>query len=125
MKEKELGNCEEAKEIVPTSAALDAIFLYDQVAGAINQVGTEKLVRKVMGIKAAFNNVMKESDWKKGPKQKSKVDYETWDRIDPGRKDQDHIFVNRKVETEVRSEMERDASLLKAKAKLAEAQKKG
>ena len=37
----------------------------------------------------------------------------------------EHIFINRSVEDEQRSEMERDASWIKAKAKLAEANKKG
>ena len=35
----------------------------------------------------------------------------------------ERIFINRKAETELRTEMEREASMLKAKGKLAEAQK--
>ena len=123
VKDKGLGDCGEAREIIPSGAALDAIFLIDETPGAINQVGTEKLVRKVFGIKMAYKDVQKEADWKKGPKTKTKVDYELWRRIDPSREEQEHAFVNRKVETELRSEMERDASMLKARAKLAEAQK--
>ena len=125
VKENGLGDCDEAREIIPAAAAIDAIFLVDQTEGAINQVGTEKLVRKIFGIKAAFKEVKKEGDWKKAGKNKVKIDYELWDRIDPTRKDQEHAFINRKVETELRTEMERDASMLKAKAKLAEAQKSG
>ena len=123
--ECELGDCDEAREIIPTAAALDAIFLVDQVPGAINQVGTEKLVRKMFGIRQAFRNVKKAADWKKGKGNNSKVDYEAWKRIDPGMQEDEHIFVNRRVEDEQRSEMERDASWIKAKAKLAEAGKKG
>ena len=125
VKECELGDCDEAREIIPTAAALDAIFLVDQVPGAINQVGTEKLVRKMFGIRHAFRNVKKAADWKKGKGNNSKVDYEVWKRIDPGMQEDEHIFVNRRVEDEQRSEMERDASWIKAKAKLAEAGKKG
>ena len=85
-----------------------------------------KLVRKVFGIRAAYKEVKKVADWKKtGKNSNSKIDYEAWRRTDPAKVDVEHIFVNRKVEDEKRSEMERDASMLKAKAKLAEAQKKG
>ena len=126
VKEKELGDCDEAREIIPASAALDAIFLVDQVPGAINQVGTEQLVRKVFGIREAFANVKCAADWKKtGKKTASKIDYEQWQRVDPSKKDSEHIFVNRKVEDEQRAEMERDAQMIKAKSKLAEAGKKG
>ena len=54
---------------------------------------------------------------------KSKVDKYLWKRYDPSYEDQEHAFVNRKVEDEVRAEMDRDAQLLKAKVKLAEQQK--
>ena len=126
IKERELGDCDEAREMIPASASLDAIFLVDQVPGAISQVGTEQLVRKIFGIREAFKKVKGVSDWKKtGKNSKVKIDYEQWRRIDPAKVDAEHIFVNRKVEDEIRSEMERDASILKAQAKLAEANKKG
>ena len=83
------------------------------------------LVRKMFGIRGAFRNVKKAADWKTGKGNNSKVDYEAWKRIDPGMQEDEHIFVNRRVEDEQRSEMERDASWIKAKAKLAEAGKKG
>ena len=103
---------------------MDAIFLVDQVPGAINQIGTEQLVRKIFGIRAAFRNVKSEADWKKtGKNPKSKVDYEGWRRVDPAMMDSEHIFLNRAVEDEQRTEMEREASMMKAKAKLAEAAK--
>ena len=44
--------------VLPTCASLDAIFLTDRVAGAINQVNTEKMARKIMGIKTGFKEVM-------------------------------------------------------------------
>jgi len=126
IKERNLGECDEAREIIPTGAALDNIFLIDRTPGAINLVGTEKLARKFLGIKEGFKEVWKESDWKKtGKNSKIKIDYEQWERIDPAKKDKEHTFVNRKVEDEIRGEMERDAALLKARLKLAEQQKKG
>ena len=102
---------------------MDANFLIDETPGAINQVGTERLVRKIFGIKMALKDVKKEGDWIKGVKSKSKIDHELWRRIDPSREDQEHAFINRRVKTELRNQMERDAALLKAKAKLAEASK--
>ena len=41
----------------------------------------------------------------------------------PGFKDVEQAFINRRVEDEIRSEMDRDAALLKAKAKLEERSK--
>ena len=124
LKDKQLGDCQEARDIIGACSALDALFLTDKVPGAINQVTTERLARKVMGIRSAFKDVMKEGDWKKTASAaktwKSKIDRETWRRTDPQLEDVEHMFVHRKAEDEMRAEMDRDASLLKAKAKLAE-----
>ena len=102
---------------------MDTIFLYDKQPGAINMVSTERLGRKGYGIVAAFKEVKKRDDWQKpgGHKgnQVSKVDYEGWRRLDPQFEDREHLFINRKVEEEVRLEMDRDAAMLKAKNKLA------
>ena len=122
LKSKNIGDSAEAREILPPLCALDAIFLTDKVPGAINQVGVEKLVKKVNGIRHGYQFVEKESDWKKpgnAKSWKSKVDYVQWARTDPCYNDKEHIFINRKAEDEQRLEMERDAALLKAKLKLA------
>ena len=79
--------------------------------------------RKFLGIKFAFKDVQKEADWKKGAKGKSKVDYELWKRTDPAKEDVEHAFINRKAENEIRSEMEREAAMLKARQKLADQKK--
>jgi len=122
IKRRQLGDCNEARELISTLAALDHIFLHDRSKGAINQIGTEKLSRKGFGIVGAFGAVQKESDWKRtsnaGKNWKSKVDYEKWRRMDPMAEDKDHLFINRKVEDEIRSEMEREAQQLKARKKL-------
>jgi hypothetical protein len=122
IKSKELSECDEARQVIPTCSALDSILLIDQVRDAINQVNTEKMARKVLGIRSAYKAVVRESDWKKGGAKvwKSKVDMEMWRKTDPGLEDQEHIFVNRKAEDEMRGEMDREASMLKAKLKLSE-----
>ena len=124
LKDKELGECDQAREILPPAASMDALFLVDRVKGAINHVGTEKKARKIHGIKMAFDKVTKQADWKKGSSNaknwKSKIDEEMWSRYDPEKLDQTHVFINRKAEDEVRGEMEREANLMKAKNKLLE-----
>jgi hypothetical protein len=124
VKERQLGDCSEAREIIAVAASIDSIFLQDQVQGAINQLNTEKMARKMMGIKMAFQDVRKESDWRKPAGSKSgwkeRIDREMWKRIDPNVEEVDHIFINRKAENELRSEMDRDAAMLKAKAKLSD-----
>ena len=122
LRERDLGDCAEARELLPTMCAIDNIFLHDKLKGAINSISTEKVARKAYGIVSAFENVRRRADWQKPGGAKSwtsRVDYETWARIDPG-KLSDRPYVNRRVEDEIRGEMDRDAQLLKAKTKLAE-----
>ena len=123
VRDKGFGDCNEAREIIPACASVDSIFLVDQTAGAINMINVERLARKILGIKYGFADVNKESDWKKQANAKiwkSKIDRETWRRTDPNVDDKEHIFMNRKAEDEMRTEMDREASMLKAKAKLAD-----
>ena len=67
-------------------------------------------------------------DWKKpanaGKQWRSKIDYEIWKRIDPMVEDKDFHYLNRPVEEEIRTEMERETQHLKARRKLAENQEK-
>ena len=57
---------------------------------------------------------------------RSKVDEVLWRRLDPAKANIDELsFVNRKVEEEIRAEVERDASILKSFAKLRERQGAG
>lgn len=125
VKDKSLGECDEARDLIPTMAALEAILLSDRQPDCINSVALEKLARRGYGICRAFQRVSAVGDWRK-PKDakgwKTRVDYETWKRLDPSRlSDDDHLFVNRRVENEVREEMDRDAAMMKARAKLADA----
>ena len=63
------------------------------------------------------------NDWKKPKDAKgweSKVDYELWKRLDPQRAGLDDVqFVHREVEDEIRTEVDREASVLKSRSKLA------
>ena len=122
----EAGDSQEARDLLPTKATLDTIFLQDKTPSAINMVSTEKLVRKAYGIVQGYKEVKKKSDWQRptgGSKSwKTQVDHEAWRRYDPSYEEKEHLFINRRVEDEVRSEMDRDAALLKAKSKLAAGQ---
>ena len=122
IKSKELSECDEARQVIPTCSALDSILLIDQVRDAINQVNTEKMARKVLGIRSAYKDVFTKSDWKGGRAAvwKSMVDMEAWKRTDPGLGDQEHIFMNRKAEDEMRRATDREASMLKTELKLSE-----
>jgi len=87
----------------------------------VNTVAFERLARKALAIVETWKNVEKKEDWSKpasAPKTwKSKVDYSVGKKIDPMLKDRPTIEI-RELEEETRKETEREASLLKAKAKL-------
>ena len=104
---------------------MDALLLQDQTPGIINSVALERLAKKGFAITCAFKDVTKKDDWKKPPSApkswKSKVNEELWKRIDPSRGGVDELnFANRKLEEEIRGEVDRDAAMLKAFKKLAE-----
>ena len=114
-----------AKELVSTLAAVDTMILVDQTPGIINSVALERIARKALGLVRAFKDVTQERDWKRpagtsGNKGwKSKVNWEAAKRCDPGMVE-DGEFVHREAEEEARGEIEKDASMLKAYAKIAE-----
>ena len=109
------------RELVPTVMAIDSMILIDREAGAINRVALERLCRKALGIVEAWRKVECEADWNRpasAPKSwRSKVNYEEARRVDPSLAEES-LFRLRRLEDEVRHETERDANLLKAKAKL-------
>ena len=126
VKTHNIGDFNEARDLIPTCAAIDAVLLQDRQKGAINSVALERLSKRAMGIVRGTENVWVEADWKEpsgGGKKgwRSKVDWEIWNRTDPSRGGkEDHVFANKTHEEEVRGEMDRDAALLKSRAKLAE-----
>jgi hypothetical protein len=119
-----LGDCPSARELIPTMAAADLILLKDRPPGAINSLAVEKLAKKGLGIVKAYRLCRVKADWDKPPSAKnwkSKVDEELWRRTDPAVAGLDDLeFVNRPAEDEIRAEMDREASIAKARTKLAE-----
>ena len=130
IRSRQLGNNGEAREVIPILAAVDAMVLDDQTPNAINSIALERLCRRGYGIIAAHKSVEKLDDWKRpgnAPKTwKSKVNEEIWRRLDPSRGNADLPaaeelgFTNRRLEEEVRREVDRDASMIKAFSKLEE-----
>ena len=125
IRDRHLAKCDEARELIAVLAAIGALLLEDTQPDVINSVALEKLAKKGYGIHQAFFDCEKEEHWRRNDKQKNlrKVNEELWKRIDPARSGkEDQIFVNRGVEEEIRGEVDRDAQLLKAFAKLEERQ---
>jgi hypothetical protein len=126
VKAKEVGDHGGARDLIPTMAAVDSLVIVDRQPEIINSVALERLARRGWGIAKGFQHVTCRADWQKpSGKDKSwvsKVDNETWKRVDPSREhsDVDFTFINRLAEDEVRTEMDRDAALLKARNKLEE-----
>jgi hypothetical protein len=125
IKERELGDFSEARDLIPAMAAVDALILQDRAEDVINSIALERLAKRAYGVYQGCRSVRCANDWRRpkdGKKDwKSKVDFVMWKRLDPSRlADDEQVFVNRLVEEEVRAEMDRDASLLKARMKLEE-----
>ena len=123
VKNRGLAESSDARELIAVLSAIDSMLLQDQAPDTINSVALERLAKKGFGIISAFRDVERKEDWKKpgsAPKGwKSKVNEELWRRIDPARAGADETsIVNRKLEEEIRGEMDRDAALLKAFSKL-------
>jgi len=109
------------REVLPNLRAIDTLMLIDREPGLLNRVSTERLCRRAMGIIQAWKAVECKADWSKpagAPKSwKSKVDPEAARRVDPELVESGHFRI-RAMEEEIRKELERDAGLLKARAKL-------
>ena len=104
-------------------AAIDAMLMDDQVPGVINSVALERLARKAYGLYLGFKDCDKEEDWRPGKdsKKKGNINEEMWRRVDPARAGVDEqSFSNRAMEEEIRTEVDREAAVLKAFSKLEE-----
>ena len=82
-----------------------------------------------VGSHAATKPISKESDGKRpsgaaGAKRKTRVDWEAQKRLDPVAAEED-LFVVRESQDEIRSEVEREAHMPKAYAKLEERRSAG
>ena len=125
LKEGELGDFSEARDLIPAMAAIEPLILQDRAANVINSVALERLAKKGYAIFQACRAIRTEKGWRRPEDAKkdwrSKVDFVIWKRLDPSRlHDDEQVFVNRHVEDEVRAEMDRDAQLLRARQKLEE-----
>ena len=124
LRERQLTDYPPAKELLVAMSSLDTIFLVDKMPNAVNQVAVEKEARKAVGLVKAFKDIKSEKDWKKPSnlkeKWKSKVNWEACRRIDHSYIEDDTEFVSRPAEEEIRGEIERDAGIFKACAKVAE-----
>ena len=123
LRDRDLLDCHPARELVAVCSAMDSMIMSDTESGLLNKVGFERLARKAYGIVQAFRKVETRSDWLK-PKSaannwKSKVDWNAARQYDPALRTTGVPTVTG-AEEEVRKEQEREAALLKARAKLAE-----
>ena len=130
LRERDLLECDTARELVGVMQALDSMLLVDGTPNFINQIGVERLARKALGIVYAYKSCNKKADWLKPPNAKdgkweSKVDWSAAKRVDPALAEEESTFVDRVSQDEIRAEMEREANLVKAKSKLDQVKKNG
>ena len=122
LSEHGLEDCHPAKALVTVLSHFDRLLLVDKKVGFINDVSSEFLARQGWGFESCFSRCRSKNCWLKprsnAPKDwKSKVDWELYHRIVPP--DQKGVLVLREAEDELRGEIDRDAMLLKSRAKLA------
>ena len=91
LRERQLLECPAARELIAVFTALDALLFDDATEDFINQIGTERLAKKALGIFKAYEGVRKEADWRRPPGSaakgwKTKVDFEAQKRVDPRRR---------------------------------------
>ncbi|CAK0869509.1 unnamed protein product, partial [Prorocentrum cordatum] len=120
IRDRGLADCNTAREMIATFAAVDTMLMTDRQKGLLNQVSFERLVRKGYALVRAYRNVHCRDDWSR-PKDakswKSKVDWEAARRLDPQLADESTIRVM-SAEEEVKKAMGRDAQLIKARTDL-------
>ena len=116
--------CHPARELVAALSALDAMIMTDRERGLLNRVSVERLARKAYALTRAFRLCHVESDWrrpkgKEGNPWRTKIDWESARRIDPFLAEDAGVNIP-SIDEEVRKEMDREASIPKARAKLDE-----
>ena len=120
---KKLKGCGIAGEMLTLLRIIDRYLLVDRLEGWINWPSTECLCRKAFGVEKAFARCKVVGDWLKpknaGKDWKSKVDWAACDKVDPSNLEFDGSRYEA-LEDEVKSGMEHDALMAKARAKLAE-----
>ena len=128
LRDRELLECQPAREIIAGLAALDTMLMVDEEEGLLNKVATERLCRKVFGLIQAYDKITCMADWsrprgKDGDKWKSKVNWDAARRIDPFFKQSESSIRIPALEEEVRRGMDQDATYLRVAQRLEEATK--
>ena len=98
------------------------------MAGFINYVSTEKMIRRLRGLEIAFEHCRSVEDWRRGKGTNAqwvpKTQWKACDAVDATSVDPENFRVEA-MEKELQEEREREALTLKAQAKLNELTKKG
>lgn len=63
IRDHHLGDCTQARELIPTMAAADSMILKDKGKGVINSVALERLAKKGLGIWKAYRHCQARGDW--------------------------------------------------------------
>ena len=126
LRNRELLECQPAREIIAGLAALDTMLLADRDEDMLNKVATEKLARKVLGLMRAYEKVNCVADWPRprgrdGEKWRSKVDWEAARRIDPFIRSLDTAIRIPGLEEELRRSMDQEAAYLRVAQRLEDA----
>ena len=125
-RDRELLDCQPAREMIAGLSALDTMMMVDREAGLLNKVATERLARKVLGLIRAYDRVSCVSDWsrpkgKEGDKWRSKVDWDAARRVDPFLKESERSIRIPALEEEVRKSMDQEAIYMRTVQRLEEA----
>ena len=126
---RQLLDCHPARRLLACGSTLDMLVLDEPLENFINSLTAEKLGKEIYGLQLAFENINKESDWKKpttGAQKNwtSKVNWEAARRVDPALKGDTQVPRIREQEDETAKEMDREAAMLRVNDRLAEAAKK-
>ena len=126
LRDRELLECQQAREIIAVMSALDTMLLVDKEEGFLNRVSTEKLSRKALGLIRAYEKVSKLEDWqrpkgKDGDKWRSKVDWDAAKRIDPFAKLTENTIRIPAMDEEIRKGMDQEALYIRTAMRLEEA----
>ena len=124
LRSKDATECHSGRELIATLGAIDTMLMHDRTPGLLNLTSTERLARKAYGLAKAFQPVKGKDCWsrpkgKEGGSWRSKLDWETARRFDPFLTQEPGVTLMA-ADEEARKEIERDASILKAKNKLEE-----
>ena len=126
LRDRDLLECQPAREIIAGLAAIDTMMMVDEEEGLLNKVSTEKLARKVLALMRAYEPCVSLACWsrpkgKEGDKWKSKVDWAAARRIDPFFKQSETLIRIPGLEDELKRSMDQEATFLRVAQRLEDA----